>query len=300
MKIGKCLAGLLLGVMPCIAAAALNVLACEPEWASLVKELGGEQVQVVSATTAKQDPHQIEARPSLLARARNADLLVCTGAELEAGWLPVLQQQSGNGRIQTGRPGYFEAAHYVTMLEIPEKGDRSPGHVHASGNPHIHLDPRNIAKIAEPLSQRLQQLDEGNAEYYRNRHADFQARWQQAMVKWIKQAEKLQGQPVAVQHRDLSYFHAWSGLKEVIVLEPRPGVDPSIAHLSKIVAQLRQQPVKAVLHSTYQSPRASLWFSQQAKVPAVEMPFTVGGAPGTDDLFGLFEVSLGRLNDAIR
>lgn len=300
MTIGKNLAALLLGAMPCIASAALNVLACEPEWAALVKELGGEQVQVVSATTAKQDPHQIEARPSLLARARNADLLVCTGAELEAGWLPVLQQQSGNGRIQEGRPGYFEASRYVTMLDIPEKADRSMGHVHASGNPHLHLDPRNISKIAEPLSQRLQQLDQKNAEYYRKRHADFQARWQQAMTKWTAQAAALRGQAVAVQHKDLTYFHAWAGLKEIIVLEPRPGVDPSIAHLSKIVAQSRQQPVKAVLYSAYQSPRASQWFSQQAKVPAIEMPFTVGGAPGAEDLFGLFDVSIDRLTAAIR
>lgn len=299
MRIGLAFAGLLFSTVPGIAAA-LDVLACEPEWASLIKELGGEQVRVVSATTAKQDPHHIEARPSLLARARSADLLICTGAELEAGWLPVLQQQSGNGRIQPGRAGYFEASRYVTMLEVPGKADRSTGHVHAFGNPHIHLDPRNIAKIAEPLSQRLQQLDQANAEHYRKRYADFQLRWQQAMSKWTQQAKALQGQAVAVQHKDLTYFIAWVGLKEAVVLEPKPGADPSIAHLSKIVAQVREQPVKAVMYTAYQSPRASRWFSDQAKVPVVEMPFTVGGATGADDLFGLFEVSLSRLAEAVQ
>jgi zinc/manganese transport system substrate-binding protein len=281
-------------------AAALNVLACEPEWAALTQELGGEQVKVVSATTARQDPHRIEARPSLLAKARNADLLVCTGAELEAGWLPVLQQQSGNSRIQAGRSGYFEAAAHVTMLEVPERVDRSMGDVHAQGNPHIHLDPRNIARVAEALSQRLQQLDRQHAAYYQQRHADFQARWQQAMDKWRKQAAGLHGQPIAVQHKDLTYLSAWLGMRETLVLEPKPGIDPSIAHLSTILERVRQQPVKAVVYAAYQSPRASQWFARKANVPAVEIPFTVGGAEGADDLFGLFDLTVQRLADAIQ
>lgn len=294
---------ILLGMLvwvPGTAMAALNVLACEPEWASLVKELGGEQVKVSSATSAKQDPHRVEARPSLMARARNADLLVCTGAELEAGWLPILQQQSGNSKILPGRPGYFEAAAFVTLQEVPEKVDRSMGDVHASGNPHIHLDPRNIAKIAASLSERLQQLDRTQAAYYQQRHANFQARWQEAVAKWSVQAAVLKSQPVAVQHKDLTYFIAWSGLHEVLVLEPKPGVDPSIAHLSKILAQVRQEPVKAVIYSAYQSPRASQWFAQQAGVPAVEFPFTVGGAAGVEDLFGLFDVGIQRLLEAVQ
>src|SRR5215203_4563303 len=78
--------GALMFSMP--AAAGVNILACEPEWAALASEIGGDRVNVYSATTALQDPHRIEARPSLIARARSADLLVCTGAELEVGWKP--------------------------------------------------------------------------------------------------------------------------------------------------------------------------------------------------------------------
>jgi zinc/manganese transport system substrate-binding protein len=288
------LAVAMLAVSP-LAAAAINILACEPEWASLAQELGGERVKALSATTAKQDPHRIEARPSLLARARNADLLVCTGAELEAGWLPILQQQSGNGRIQTGRTGYFEAANYVTMLEIPVQVDRSMGDVHARGNPHIHLDPRNIARVAKALSRRLQQIDPANARHYQARHADFSARWERALQKWSAQAAGLQGKAVAVQHKDLSYFVAWTGLREVAVLEPKPGIEPSTAHLSGVLAQLRRTPATAVIRSAYQSPRASQWLANKAGIPAVELPYTVGGAPGAENLFGLFDVSIARL-----
>src|SRR5258706_15831614 len=126
----------LVAVQPAVAA--LNVFACEPEWAALAQEIGGDKLNAFSATTALQDPHHIEARPSLIARVRNADLIVCTGSELEVGWLPLLLTQSGNSRIQPGSPGFLEASQYVVRLEIPKVIDRALGDIHPSGNPHIH------------------------------------------------------------------------------------------------------------------------------------------------------------------
>src|SRR2546425_7965841 len=170
------------------AAAALNVFACEPEWGALAQELGGDKVSVFSATTALQDPHRIEARPSLIARIRNADLLICSGSELEVGWLPLLLTQSGNDRIQPGSPGYLEASQYVVKLEIPKVIDRALGDIHASGNPHVHLDPRNIAKVAEVLTGRLVGLDHANADTYRGRSDAFGKRWQSAIEGWASRA----------------------------------------------------------------------------------------------------------------
>ncbi|NIO12678.1 MAG: zinc ABC transporter solute-binding protein, partial [Xanthomonadales bacterium] len=133
------------------ALADLRVLTCEPEWAALVEALGGDLVTVNSATSGLQDPHRIQARPSLMAQARRAELLVCTGADLEIGWLPLLLRQAANGRIQTGQPGHFFASDYVTMLDVPARLDRSEGDIHPYGNPHIHLDPRNISIVAREL-----------------------------------------------------------------------------------------------------------------------------------------------------
>src|SRR5574340_408919 len=146
MKIGRFVIALFAALAALPAQAALRVFACEPEWGALAQELGGNRVDVAVATNALQDPHQIQARPSLIARARSADLVVCTGAELEIGWLPILLQQSGNAKIQTGQPGYFEAARYVVKLEVPQRLDRAQGDVHPGGNPHIHLSPYNIEK----------------------------------------------------------------------------------------------------------------------------------------------------------
>src|SRR4051812_35364927 len=159
------------------AAAALNVFACEPEWAALAKELGGDKLSVFSAVTPLQDPHRIEARPSLIARIRSADLVICSGSELEVGWLPLLFTQSGNDRVQPGTPGFIEASQFVPKLDVPTLVDRSLGDIHPAGNPHVHLDPRNIARVGEVVSARLAQIDRANAEFYKERASDFGRRW---------------------------------------------------------------------------------------------------------------------------
>jgi zinc/manganese transport system substrate-binding protein len=280
------------------AQAALRVLACEPEWAALTRELAGELAEVDSATTALQDPHRIEARPSLLAKARRADLLVCTGAELEIGWLPLLQREAGNGHIQPGQPGFFEASAQVPLLERPTQLDRAQGDLHAAGNPHVQLDPRRVARIAAALAQRLAQLDPGNAARYTERNSDFQSRWQTAIARWEAQGARLKGVAVVVHHKSFSYLADWLGLTVVGDLEPKPGVEPSAAHLAELLDALKTRPAAMILHAAYQSAQPSEWLSQKAGIPAVELPFTAGGAPGTDDLFGLFDVTLARLLQA--
>ena len=276
-------------------AAAINIFACEPEWAALSQELVGDRASVYSAITALQDPHRIEARPSLIARVRSADLLVCTGAELEIGWLPLLLTQSGNSKIQLGAPGYFEASQYLVKLEIPRVLDRSLGDVHASGNPHIHLDPRNIAKVADALAERLVQLDPGNADAYKARARSFGERWRAATSRWEKEAARLKGVPVVVYHKDMSYFLNWAGMREVGSLEPKPGLPATPAHLADLVERMKREPAKAVIYSAYNSPRAAEFLSERAKIPSLMLPYTVGGTAKAKDLFGLFDDMIDRL-----
>ncbi|MEO8384052.1 MAG: zinc ABC transporter substrate-binding protein, partial [Betaproteobacteria bacterium] len=243
------------------ASATINILACEPEWAALAQELGGEQVKVTSATNALQDVHHIEARPSLIARARTADLVICTGAELEVGWLPLLLSQSGNRQIQPGQPGYFEAAALVNKIEVPQVVDRSQGDVHPAGNPHIHLDPHNIARVGDGLSLRLAQIDSANADGYGKRGAAFQQKWRDAIVKWEAQAAPLKGVAVVVYHKDLSYMLRWLGMRDVASLEPKPGVPPTTGHLSELLTKLQREPAKMILRSAYADPKAAAWLS---------------------------------------
>jgi zinc/manganese transport system substrate-binding protein len=286
---------LCLGAQAAFASAALNVFACEPEWGALAQELGGDKVAVFTATTALQDAHRVEARPSLIARARSADLLVCSGAELEIGWVPLLLTQAGNARIQPGAPGYLEASQFVTRIEVPTVIDRSQGDVHPSGNPHIHTDPRNIARVADALAQRLAQVDAANAEFYRARAASFRERWQAAILRWEREAAPLKGVPLVVYHRDFSYLVRWLGLREAGSLEPKPGVPPSPAHLAELVEAMKRQPAKMVVYSPYNSPRAAEFLSERTGIPAVKLPFTVGGSEKAKDLFTLFDDTIAQL-----
>ena len=275
--------------------AAIKVLACEPEWGALVQELAGDRASVYVATTALQDPHRIQAKPSLIASARSADLAVCTGAELEIGWLPVLLRQSGNAALQPGQPGNFEAANFVNKLEVPARLDRAEGDVHPAGNPHIQTDPRNFVPIADALSARLAGLDRSNAAFYESRLADFKKRWTAAIERWQTQAAPLRGIPIVIQHKGFPYLEQWLGLVEVATLEPKPGVEPTTGSLTEVLGQLQGKPAKMILRAAYNDGRSSEWLAERTKLPIVVLPFTVGGSDKARDLFGLFDDTIARL-----
>ncbi len=281
------LPALLLAGLP--AQAGLRVFTCEPEWASLAEELGGDQLNIFSATHAQQDVHYIQARPSLIARLRRADLMICTGADLEIGWLPVLLRQSANPTVQPGLPGFFEASAFAKLLEVPNSVDRAQGDVHPFGNPHIQLDPRNIAKIAAALALRLQSLDPDNADFYQQRYADFDRRWQEKIKQWTERAKPLAGMGLIVYHRSWVYLVDWLSLREVGALEPKPGIPPSAGHLASILQRIESQDVALTVRSVYQSSRATEWLARRTDIPAVVLPHTVGATDGADDLFGLFD-----------
>ncbi|MGH8766489.1 MAG: metal ABC transporter substrate-binding protein [Burkholderiales bacterium] len=281
------------------ALAALNVFACEPEWAALASELGGDKVSVYAATTALQDAHHIEARPSLIAKARKADLMICSGSELEIGWVPLLLTQAGNNRIQPGSPGYLEASPLVERIEIPKVVDRSLGDIHPAGNPHVHTDPRNIARIAEVLSQRLAQIDPADAPYFKSRADSFRTRWQAAIQRWEREGAPLKGVTIVVYHKDYSYFIRWMGMREVGSLEPRPGIPPTPAHLAGLVEAMGRAPAKVIVYSPYNSAAAAQFLSERTKIPFVMLPFTVGGSDQAKDLFGLFDDTIQRLLKAV-
>jgi len=269
--------------------AAVRVFTCEPEWGALLNELGGDDVDVYTATSAMQDPHHIQARPSLIARMRRADLLVATGAQLEIGWLPVLLRQSANPAIQPGQSGYFEAAGYVSMLEVPSSVDRINGDVHPGGNPHIQTDPRNILLVAAALNKRLQQLDAAHADGYQLRYTDFAARWQVALQRWQALAVPLNGVKLIAFHKGWAYMLNWLNLREIATIEPVPGVPPGAAYLSQLLARQQDQPAVMVIYAAYQDAQAADWLGKRTNIPVVRLPFTVGGSEQAGDLFALYD-----------
>jgi zinc/manganese transport system substrate-binding protein len=297
-KIVEITVSILLAALAPQAFGAVRVFATVPEWAALAREIGEKRVEVFVATNALQDPHRIQAKPSLIAAARDADLVVATGAELEIGWLPLVIRNSGNPRIQQGRTGYFEAAHHVALLEAPALIDRSQGDVHPIGNPHIQADPRNMLVVGEALAARLAAIDPENAAAYSSAYRRFSETMRAAISAWENEAMSLRNVPVLVQHRVFSYLENWLGMKELGALEAIPGVEPTRSHLAEIAARQAAHPARMILYAAYQNDAPSLWIAERAKIPAVLLPSTVGGTPEAYDLFKYYEETLRRLLDA--
>lgn len=289
---------LFLVLAPFAARAELDVFACEPEWAALTVEIGGELVEAESATTALQDPHYIQARPSLIADVRSADLVVCSGAELEIGWLPMLLRKANNPDVLPGNPGYFEASLFVQRLGATGSVDRAKGDIHPQGNPHVQTNPHNVALIARALAERMAELDPENAAAYESGYDDFKARFDEAIVKWEARAAPLAGTRVITHHKSWIYLEDWLGLTEVENLEPVAGLPPTAGHLSQLVSRFGDDGADLVIRSPYQDSRASEWLSERTGIPAIVLPLTVGGTEGATDLFTLYDDIIDRLLEA--
>ena len=286
---------LLFVLAPGLASAELEIFACEPEWAALAEEIGGDLVDAYSATTALQDPHYIQARPSLIAKVRNADLVICSGAQLEIGWLPALLQKANNRKVLPGNDGYMEASSFVVRLDATANLDRAKGDIHPQGNPHIQTDPHNIAAVARALSERLAKIGHVNSEHYAKNLKQFITKWEQALSGWEDLAEPLRGKRAITHHKSWVYLLRWLGIEEVEHLEAIPGLPPTATHLAKLTTEFSSGGADVIIRSPYQHAKPSEWLSERAGIPAIILPLTVGGTEGATDLFSLFDDILERL-----
>jgi zinc/manganese transport system substrate-binding protein len=281
-------------IFPAVAQAKLNIFACEPEWASLAEEIGGDKVHIFSAINGKQDPHYIRAKPSLIAKIRKADLLFCSGADLEVGWLPLLLLRANNN-LQIGEVGNLMAADYVKLIEKPESIDRSHGDMHLHGNPHIHLNPYNLLLVGKELSERLMKLDPENSIFYQGSYHDFKAKLRNSIAQWEKRAKKLKNLKIIVHHKSFSYLIDWLELNELAVLESKPGISASTQDLQNILNIVRRNKVDLVLRTPYDPDYASSWLVKKAGLVDVVLPYTVGGDKIIVDLFSLFDETINIL-----
>ncbi len=289
---------LLLLALPVAADAELRVFACEPEWAALADEIGGDLVESYSATTALQDPHYIQARPSLIAQVRRADLVVCSGAQLEIGWLPALLQKANNRNVMPGGAGYFETSSVVVRLDATANVDRAQGDIHPQGNPHIQTDPRNILAVARALAERMSRVDQVNSDVYEQNLEQFITSWRAALERWEARARPLEGTRIITHHKSWVYLEKWLGLVEVANLEAIPGLPPTATHLSRLTHEFGDGGADVIIRSPYQDAKSSDWLSERIGVPAIVLPLTIGGSEQATDLYSLFDDIIARLLEA--
>lgn len=268
---------------------ALSVFVCEPEWGALASIFLTEKDSVRSATSAGQDPHQVQARPNLISQVRQADLIICTGSGLESGWLPALLEKSGRTNNDV-----FYASSFVERLQQTNNMDRALGDVHPEGNPHVHLSAKNIAQIAEKLAEHLIKRTPQQHAFYQAKLLAFNQQWQQAIIQWQEQAAPLKGLRVVAHHDEWPYLFSWLDITQVALLEPKPGLPPTPAHLNKLTQQLQQQPANRIIYAAHNHAKPSQWLAQKTQTCAVLLPFTVK-TMHSQSLFLLFDELIATL-----
>lgn len=264
-------------------ALALNIFVCEPEWKAFL-ESHAPDATIYSATTAKQDPHYVQARPSLIAKMRQADMAMCSGAELEVGWLPMLQVRSSNGAVQNGSQSMIYATDFVRMLDTHDHVDRSMGDIHAHGNPHVQFAANDMVAISRAVTERLKSIDPENAQSYQVNGMKFRAHWRKKLNEWNEKAAPLKGKQVVGYHETYRYLYDWLGMEQIADLEPKPGISPTTSHLQSLT-KLDSDSFEAIVYSSHQDQRPANWLQKQTNKPLIQLPLTVSDGESLDEMY---------------
>lgn len=277
---------------------ALNVFTCEPEWKSLTEEITKDKADVYSATNATQDVHYIQAKPSLIAKIRKADMVVCSGADLEIGWLPLILRKAGSAKVQEGGENLIYAAQYVQTIEKPTRIDRADGDVHPNGNPHLHLNPYNVLKVGKVIADKLSEIDSENSEFYQKNFADFSAKMNSQIKTWEQRAQPIKGTNVITNHKNMSYLFDWLKIKTIGTLEPKPGIPATSKHLNELKSITEQNKIAFIAYAPFESSKPAEWLSKESGVKAIVLPYTIGGNKETNNLFDLYQNSIDLMLNA--
>jgi zinc/manganese transport system substrate-binding protein len=279
----------------------LKVVTATEDLASLTREVGGDRVDVTAIGKGYQDPHFIEPKPSFLLLLKNADLLEVVGLELEIGWLPPLLDQSRNNKIRPGTPGYLDVSQGVEILDHPTGAvNRSMGDVHPMGNPHYWLDPANAVRIAIQIRNRLAQLRPGDSAYFDQRLNNFKLRINDANKRWVAMMAPYRGAKVITYHNSWPNFAKHFGLNVVDHVEPKPGIPPSPSHTLELIQLIKREGIKAILMEPYFDSKTPQSIAEKTGAKVVVLYPSVGGKPGLDDYFKLFDYDINELVKALK
>jgi len=275
------------------AMAKLNVVATLPWIGSLAQDIGKDKVHVTTLVKPSQDPHYVEAKPSMILEVRRADILMFNGLELEIGYLPVLVESSRNPMIQPGTSGYFDCSQFVEVIEKPTVVDRSMGDVHPLGNPHYHLSPRNIYRVVGGITQALARVDPGDEGFYRANLVAWQEKFKEKEKQWM--GHNLKGKKFIAYHKFFEYLANEFGFEIIAYVEPKPGIPPAAGWVERIIELAKRMKPDAILTTSYYGTREVTFLSQKSRVKYVVVPHDVGATPTCKDWFSLMDQVLATL-----
>jgi zinc/manganese transport system substrate-binding protein len=273
------------------AQAKLSVLATTTDLGYIVKQVGGDGVQVDTICKGTQDPHFVEAKPSYMVKASHADLLVAVGLDLEVGYVPPILRGARNPKILPGAKGYLEVGPQVSPIEIPTGSiTRAEGDVHPYGNPHFTLDPIRDGQAAVVIADRMAELDPANADKFKANASAFQKRIEAKTKDWAARIAKTGITKIVTYHKTLNYFFDRFHIENPIQLEPKPGIPPTSGHIIEVIDVIKSGHIPLILVENYFDPSVTRKIVDDVpSTRAAVVPVAVDGAPGTDSTEELIE-----------
>jgi ABC-type Zn uptake system ZnuABC Zn-binding protein ZnuA len=316
--------------------AMLNVVATVPELGSLVREIGGDHVEITVFAKGTEDAHFVEAKPSFVKILSRADVFIQIGMGMEIGWAPSLLQQARNRHIVPGASGYINASTVIAPLQVASGTvDRSMGDVHPEGNPHYLLDPVQGLKVAQLIRDRLSELRPSHKADFEARYVIFHRRLGAGLVGetlatkydveklalladhdkldaflasqgelgllggWLGRMQAYKDTRVVVDHNQWVYFTQRFGLVVAGLMEPKPGLPPTTRHLRALIKTMRTQDVKLILLGAYFDPRHAQFLAKHTDAKVVNMAHQVGARPQADDYFGMMDYNIQQIQTAL-
>jgi len=279
--------------------AALKVIATTQDLAAIAKEVGGQHVQVQSLTRGTRDPHFAAAKPSMIRKVFHADLLLLVGADMEIAWLPVLLQSARNAKVLPGNNGYLDISLLIPLLgKLDGPVSRSMGDVHAGGNPHYWLDPRNGLLIAQGITNRLIAIDPENKKDYQKQFNKFKEKLNARWGIWQQELSWLKGKPVIAYHRSFIYLAKAFDFNIVAEVEPKPGISPSAASLTRLVSFIRNDAIGLLIMEPYYERRSAAYLNEKTDIHISVLPQSVGAQKNIKTYFDLFDEIVKAFNQS--
>ncbi len=286
------LAGLVLAASHGRAADKLKVVTTIPDLADMTRQIGGDAVDVTSLATGVEDIHAVPMKPSFAVTLNRADAVVLMGLEAEHAFLPALLEAARNPKIQRDTPGYIDCSVYITPLDVPTRIDRSLGDIHPMGNPHYNLDPVMGKDAARAIADGLARLQPENRATFQKNLDAFQAKLDEAIARWEKEAAPLKGKKLVSYHPDLLYFAERFGMEPVGTIEIRAGVDPTPGHIAELEDTMRRQKVDIVVRELHYPAGLADTVAKQTGAKLVELPVMVGGVPEAKDYISFIDYNV--------
>ena len=298
MKSYTFLFGLMLLMISVDAYPVLRIVTTTQDLAAFAEAVGGERVEVQSLTQGTRDPHFAAAKPSMIRRVFRADLLLVIGADMEIGWLPPLLQSARNARVRPGNPGYLDLSNSIALLgKSSGPVTRAMGDVHAKGNPHYWLDPANGIRMARAIAARLGELDPAHKDEYQQRFNTFAQTMGEKLQTWQAMLAHLKHKPFIAYHTSFIYLADAFGFRIVDEVEPKPGIAPSAASLSALVARIKNDEIGTLIMEPYYERRSSRYLNEKTGIRVVVLPQSVGARPDINSYVDLFDAIAAALND---